>query len=807
MAPLPINYAQVLQTVGCSVKSLPAQTECPFCGKTSFRLCEVDGVPWGSCMSCGFGGDVVEVYAHHKGFSHLSEALEDLRGAGAVAGNISKTNENEYINSRSHIQGLRDLRDRFRKSLRENISQSGGELLHQYGLYYGAIQQADAYVMRRTGLLASRDILLGGFGLRRVVHSEQSRHAQNVPALTIPYMVGYGLVSGFELFCRAGSVFMKSTEASCDGLAFLDDIAPGTKTVYAFRDTVSALHMHMQHLELSRSTAPAVAYSRDTTRAWDALSPSTVVLVDPFGEIEDVLSHAVRIPGCQIAVGLNRVFETQEDFHEFLRTTSFRAVSATLNRAVVAWERVLVDTLLNRPDHAYSIVNAMEITEDTVASIEDACSEREWSAISYLFKGKRAVHRQVTVGSKVLLECADGYWEAKSESLVKRQRVSNFILSLERVVRVRSTSATYYQGSVHIQGFRVPFFEDSKTISSPTSFSAWLEGHLLDSGVTVLPVVSKSWRAMLVDAVKMLNPPAVTLACERVAWDDDTIYFPNFSYSPETDTVTLTQMNLMGKGTPFSDVVPPISITLHDVSAAISGPGAVQARLPHLVVAMVAGFCAERFGWDAPIVNITGNQRVLRDLVKGRILEKDPAPDKEGSSFPPMLTVCPDTFSRGMFLTLDRAWSLAQTLREETIQLHIPDQAQAAKHAISVLQSFVPAFVMWASNRIVASGYADAESGISQIWDLLVEYLHTVYGQTLPRDYYHIFEFDRDTDYRHVLLELSDEVSAYTSRFFLKGEYLPQKAKGVLAGFGIGKEHLFRIASRATRKPAEEKSA
>jgi hypothetical protein len=638
-----IPWLRLLHSLDVEVNSsaLPADVVCPICGADAMQVIadRQSDCEWFSCSACNQAGDAIELAAKTWKISIVS-AVRELAREGfdlptereAVQSYVER-----YIQFRKRMQRLwRQSRDHF-----HNSTTLPG-LVHKLRLHYD---------MPKSRWQLGPGQLFGGIDAKRIEAAYYPRAMQTKGAskpfnpsarrifqgrgwgdvLVLPFRDAPGRICGFYFVGRDGKVTqdriyraanygkrgggMRASAFVEAGLHFHPDALNVAdrrwrETVFAIRDPIMALKLHLRHFEGSTLPLPlflwqdvdptgGVGLHVCTKEAWRLVAPRRTVFWMPTPDLA-TLRRAADCNGYVSVAGPRT--KTKKALEEFLWRREPSAVLKLVAKQAVPWWKVFSDMVEDLPPRAIEqLVRQMRQSGTDVTQLADRLpSVSRRRLVSAL--DRKGVPRIIPYNSKRVTE-ENQRWYATDNRERFVERVLDGILRVDRVIYHNKAQKTYLEGRLLIDDDTIHFCEQKEIVETKTL--EWLQelarikGHVILRG-------RKSWSYALLEIAFAMHAPEYVDGADTVGWSAQKIQFTLPHYTIKIrGKVEPAAGSLFGEDAPGYSLEQPRNLTPDDFNS-VQADSKLSQTFWSCLLPMVSNIVAPAFAHHPSGIGLVG---------------------------------------------------------------------------------------------------------------------------------------------------------------------------------------------------------
>ena len=456
-----IKHIDVLQLLSRQVKPLlPLSCSCPLCKGQLQAYAETAGGAWYDCISCGFSGDSIQLYAQAKNLT-TTAAIDKLRELIPAVSQVEIADYNKYVCDELPKRLACNAFWRNAKSRILELDIAGQTLLQQYGLYTG-------YPWR----------VAPPFGLasKNEVADLPDGPAVKGNVLVLPITDLPGKIIGFQFYGNKSAhtyIANKKTKDDCNGFIFGSYLRTANPMVIAVDNPLLAMHVHIAHqVSTGRNDLAVVSWAPGMNIKWYSFQVDRLLLVGTT--YDGVLSAQAATCGAR----------------NILVTTGMPELSDPLEVAKYV-EDVGYTRLINQ---WYGTSTAPVVTHvENPGLITD---ENDEKGLEY--------------NATKVIDRREGWF-------VNGKCISNVKLVPEQIIHYEPSERNECTGHLLINNRKIPFTVDVNALL--TTKNKWLMTTVV-SATGITPTINRRWAPQLYDIGSQMYKPALVTVREGVSWDD-----------------------------------------------------------------------------------------------------------------------------------------------------------------------------------------------------------------------------------------------------------------------------------------------
>lgn len=555
-----------------------------------FRVHPDESAVWGSCDTCGFTGDGIDILKAKYNVQSIEAVLNRLEKSGAV-----EDVPRDLILDYQMLKAKRDGWTQFMKEARENLSQHGCDNRVLSHMQASPPFNKDWYDgFGKFAGSARRELLCEMFGL------SLNRQANDI--LILPYYDLPGRIANVRLvsYNSKGLVISDRPTNRSGGLFMLDTVSPSDEYVIAVEDPATACHLQLRQVANSPTTLPIVAWHPATTY-WP-IAPKRIIFWSPAPSV-DTFNQARRLPGAHICTP-----STTLDFNAILQERGIKSWVHHVMMGSKPWALALKDTLLGMDeDAAIRFARTLEITPLETGELLFECTHDEKVVLTNILDLRSSV-KNCTIGDTKVIERDNAWWTHTDKG--RLIQVTNSVFQLEHSANYGS-KGSYLVGTVTVGERTERFMAPAEEfMSSP---SRWLRRFALQKGMGLIQVTN-GWDKRLVSIATTFHPEKIQHIESKaiVGWSDN---LSRFSFP----SVSLTggRVDECDLGLP-TDNMPCTKVTGHPTQRSV-WKQFTDDTLVNRVFWAIAGCAAMNMssrllGHDQRKIGVIGQQRSLSTI-------------------------------------------------------------------------------------------------------------------------------------------------------------------------------------------------
>jgi len=553
------------------------------------------------CDNCDLAGDSLELLARAQGVD-IDRAIRDAVQIGCLTLSTSEPSLRQIEGYKEHyVEKRRKTREMWERlsALLFPINSSMKDRLARDHLWSGRAKNFEGLKGAIGGGLRKEIIEICGkdFLPRKGFATSVAFAYQDVP----------GRISAIRYFGEEGIHVQNfpepATKRAEGGLAFLDDLEPHERLVFALDNPfVTAMLCRAWNCVASRPIK-AISYNNDTGAGWQTLK-----------EAEKIVLHADRISWRLFhqAKSLERrtfiaAFPEADlgRLESRLNSWPVNDVFEKMEETAKPWRQFMVEWLTDEAREDIDVVetvNHLDITSGEKSVLLDLCAQKQRSRLEWALSGRTAA-QTIYFNSKPIIQKDDGWYTPVAKNKGE-EKVSDVILFFEHSQGDPRTGAMWFSGYIVYKGQRVAFRDTLAEIENDTY--EWVKRKLIAANLGA-PSIQGRIQRNIFDISRAFHKETYSTLHKVLGFEPSSgaIIFPQFAirdgkFTADADFVETP-------GLPAQDIIPPRDVLPDLRHKLVDESDPVLAAQLAGMAAVTANILSPLNGWTKRPIGVVGS--------------------------------------------------------------------------------------------------------------------------------------------------------------------------------------------------------